>query len=132
MTPIFSDFPEKNKITIRDICRVSGIRLIKALRNPRAPTVSEGRYRGMADSASYATCGHRAATQDTAGRGLTSTLWPPNFEKQEPQLEDKSENDLRISQARSGRRPARWNLVDRAWPTVGEIGISQAGSGFGP
>ena len=39
------------------------IRLIKALRNPRAPTVSEGRYLGMVDSASYATCGHRAATQ---------------------------------------------------------------------
>ena len=26
----------------------------------------------------------------------------------------------------------RWNLADRAWPTVGDFGITQAGSGFGP
>ena len=69
--------------------------------------------------------------KDTAWRGLTSTLWPPNFGEGEPQLEDKRENDLRMSQARPGRRPARWNLADRAQPTVDEIGISQAGSGFG-
>ena len=81
----------------------------------------------MADPASYAACGQRAATQNTAGRGLTSTLRPPNFEAEEPQLEDKSKNDLIVSHARPGRRPARWNLGDRAWPTVGEIGISQAG-----
>ena len=33
------------------------------LGNPRAPTPSEGRYRGMADSAPYAACGQQAATQ---------------------------------------------------------------------
>ena len=38
--------------------------LIKALRNPRAPTVSEGLYRGMADYTLSAACwGKRAATQ---------------------------------------------------------------------
>ena len=40
--------------------------------------------------------------KDIAGRGLTSTLWPPNFGEEEPQLEDKSENNLRTSRARSG------------------------------
>ena len=95
-------------------------RLIKALRNQRVPAVSAGRYRGMADCASYAACGQRAATQ------RHRWLWPRNFEGEEPQLEDKRENNLRMTQARPGRRPARWKLANRAWPTIGEIGISQA------
>ena len=37
-----------------------------------------------------------------------------------------------MSQARPGRRPANRNLAERAGPTVGGIGISQAGSGVGP
>ena len=37
-----------------------------------------------------------------------------------------------MSQTRSGRRPERRNLANRAWPTVGQIGISQTWSGFGP
>ena len=69
---------------------------------------------------------------NTPGRGLITRLWPRNFEEGEPQLEDKRETDLRMSKATLGRRPGRWNLANRAWPTVGEIGISQAGSGFGP
>ena len=48
------------------------------------------------------------------GRGLMNTVWPRNFEEEEPQLEDKSENDLKMSHARPGRPPARWNLADRA------------------
>ena len=47
---------------IRDFLSCLEIRLIKALRNRRAPTVSEGRYRGMAESVPYAACGQRAAT----------------------------------------------------------------------
>ena len=71
--------------------------------------------------------GNGRLPKDTAGCGLTSTLWPPNFEEEEPQLEDKGENYLRASQAkRPGRRPARLNLADRAWSTVDKIGISQA------
>ena len=54
-----------NKITIRDILSWLDIRLIKALRNHAAPTVPEARYRGMADSASYADCEQRAAAQRT-------------------------------------------------------------------
>ena len=57
----------------------------------------------MADFASYPACGQRAAIpKDTAVRGLTSTLWPRIFEEEEPQLEDKSENDQRMSQVRPG------------------------------
>ena len=76
------------------------------LRNPRAPTVYEGRHGSMADSASYAACGHGRLPKDTAERGLTSRLWPPYFEdeEEEPQLEDKKrENDQSMSQARPDR-----------------------------
>ena len=46
--------------------------------------------------------------KDTSERGLTSRLWPPNFEEEEePQLEEKRENDLRISQARPDRDALR-------------------------
>ena len=61
----------------------------------------------------------------TAGHEPTSTVCLPNSMEEEPQLEDKIENELKIAQARPGRRPARWNLADQAWPTVGEIRISQ-------
>ena len=37
--------------------------------------------------------------KNTAGRGLKSALRPPIFEEGEPQVEEKSENDLRMSQA---------------------------------
>ena len=69
----------------------------------------------------------RLPTKDTE-----HAAWPRNFEEVELQLDHKSESDLRMSHARPGRGPARCNFADRVWPTVGEIGISQAGSGFGP
>ena len=45
--------------------------------------------------------------KDTAGRGLTSRLRPRIFEEEEPQLKDKRENDLRMSQARPGKDALR-------------------------
>ena len=68
----------------------------------------------------------------TAGRGLTSRLWPPNFKEEERQLEDKRENDEKMSQTRPDRDTLRDGISRTGlWPTVGEIGISQAVSGFG-
>ncbi|CAM9984807.1 unnamed protein product [Laminaria digitata] len=83
------------------------IRLIKALGNPRGsqrPTLSERRYRGVADSASYHTpiADSERPPKETAGRGLTSTLRPRRRRNSV-----KSENILRISRARLGKRPVR-------------------------
>ena len=49
--------------------------------------------------------GNGRLPQDTAARGLTNRFWPRNFK--EPQLEDKRENDLRMSQTRPGRDALR-------------------------
>ena len=51
--------------------------------------------------------GHGLLLKDTAERGLASRMWPPNFEEDEPQLEGKRENDLRMSQARPNRDALR-------------------------
>ena len=59
MTPYFFIFPKINKSRFVS----PEIRLAKALRNPRAPTLSEDRSRGMAESASHAASGQRASTQ---------------------------------------------------------------------
>ena len=68
--------------------------------------------------------------KDTAGRGLTSTLWPRNFEEEEPWLEDKSENDLRMPQAGPGRRPCEMKIsrtgLGRRWVRLEYLGLGQA------
>ena len=52
--------------------------------------------------------GNGRLPKDTAGCGLTTRLKPPNIEEEEePQLEDKRENDLRMSQTRPGRDALR-------------------------
>ena len=52
--------------------------------------------------------GNGRLPKDTAGRGPTSRLWSPNFEEEEPQVEDKRENDLQqMSQARPDRDALR-------------------------
>ena len=111
-------FPEQNKSTIRDFLSCREIRLIKALRTPSSPTVYPKVEIGACQTLLRTPLvDNERLPKDTAGRGLTSTLWLRIFEEEEPQLEDKSGHDLRRSQAR---------------PTVGDIGISQAGSGLGP
>ena len=76
---------------------------MEALRNPCTQTVSEERYRGMADSASHAAWGKWTATSTQRhrwARGNEHVVASNNFEEEEePQLEDKSENDLRMSRA---------------------------------
>ena len=129
---LLSKKTQKKTITVRDLLSCLEIRLIEALRNPRAPTVPECRFRGMADSASHAACGQRAATQRHRWTRANEHIVASIFKEEEPQLEDNSENDLRMSQTRPGGRPVRWNLADGAWPTVGEIRISQAGSRLPP
>ena len=58
----------------------------------RTNGIRRSRYRGMADSASYAafvvwTTGGYPKTHRWA-RAITSTLWSPNFEEKEPRLQD--------------------------------------------
>ena len=69
------------------------MRLIEALRNPRAPTVSERPYRGMADFALYATCGKRGAAQRHHWARDTSTLRPRHFEEEELQLDEQAKEN---------------------------------------
>ena len=57
----------------------------------------------MADSASYSLAKKGRLLKDTAGRGLTRRLWPREIKEEEGQLEDKGENHVRMSQARTGR-----------------------------
>ena len=68
----------------------------------------------------YGACGQRAATQrhrwaQAYQRVVASTFRGGGGAT----AKDKSENDLRMSQTRPGRRAVTWNLADRAWPTVG-------------
>ena len=50
--------------------------------------LSEGRYRGMADSASQPIIESDRLPKEAAGPGLTSTLLPRNLEEGETQLEE--------------------------------------------
>ena len=85
-------------------------------------------------------------SKEAAGPGLTSTLLPRNLE--ETAARRNSENILRISRARTGRRPVRletrwpgradvawdWNLTDRpgrAWARDFENITRWAGRGLG-
>ena len=62
----------------------------------------------MADSASYATCGQRAATRRHRWARANEQVVTSKFrEGEEPQLEDKRENDLSMSQAWTGRDALR-------------------------
>ena len=63
----------------------------------------------MADSASYAACGQRAATR--RHRWANGQVVVSKFLGGESLLEDKRENDLRMSQVRPGRRPADANAL---------------------
>ena len=51
--------------------------------------------------------GNGRLPKGTAARRLSNRLWPRNFEEEEPQLEAKRENDLKMTQARSGRDALR-------------------------
>ena len=77
------------KKMIRDILSWLDICLIKAHDvTHAAPTVSEGRYRGMSGSASYAICRERSTPQRSRGaQAITSTLQPRNLEEEETQHE---------------------------------------------
>ena len=96
---------------------------------PRAPAVFEGRYRGMEDSDSCADCGPRAATRRHRWARANEHVVAS---RKEPQLEEKAKKNSESHGPGRADDLCDWNLAGRAWPVAGEIGISQAGSGFGP
>ena len=116
-----------------DIC------LIKALRNPH---LSEGRYRGMADSASYADWRERATAQRSRGARANDHVAASNPRGAGDTARRNSENS---SRARPGRRPVRletrwrgradvawdWNLTDLVGLGPVILKISPAGPGAG-
>ena len=124
-----------------DIC------LIKALRNPRRINgpVSEGRYRGVADSASYAGCRERATSQRSRGARANKHVAASKPRGGDTAARGNSENILRTSRARPDRRPVRletrwpdradvawdWNLTDLVGLGPVILKISPAGPGAG-
>ena len=82
-----------------------------------APTVSESRYRGMAESASYADCRERATPQRSRGPRANE-----HVAASKPRGGDtarrNSENILRISRARPGRRLVR---LETRWPGRADV-----------
>ena len=118
-------FLTKKKNTIRGVLLWLDVCLIKALRNPRRtngmrwPVSGHGRLCFISD------CREQATPQRSRGaRAMTSTLLPRNLEQETARRN--SENILRISRTRPGRRPVRletrwrdradvawdWNLTD--------------------
>ena len=49
--------------------------------------------------------------KETAGRGLTSTLRPPNFEEEEPQLKDKKRKGSETVTGQAGQTV--WEMESR-------------------
>ena len=108
-----------------------------------SPTVSEGRYRGMADSASYADCRERATPQRSRGARANEHAAASRPRGGGDTARRNNENILRISRARPGRRPVRletrwrgradvawdWNLTDLVGLGPVILKISPAGPG---
>ena len=69
------------------------------------------RYRGMADSASYADCKEGATPQRSRGARANEHVTPSK--PRGDTARTNSENILRISRARPGRRPVR---LETCWP----------------
>ena len=84
-----------------------------------APTVSESRYMGMADSASYAGCRERATPQRNRGaRANKHVAASKPRGGGDTAARRNSENILRISRARPGRRPVR---LEACWPGRADV-----------
>ena len=84
-----------------------------------APTVSEGRYRGVADSASYAGCRERATPQRNRGaRANKHVAASKPRGGGDTAARRNSENILRISRAKPGRRPVR---METRWPGRADV-----------
>ena len=112
-----------------------------------ASTVSESRYRGMADSASYANyCRERATSQRSRGARANKHVAASKPRGGDTAVARRnSENIVRISRARPGRRPVRletrrpdradvawdWNLTDLVGLGPVILKISPAGRGAG-
>ena len=88
------------------------MRLIMALRNPRRPTVSEGRDRGLSESVLYATSGQRVATQRHHWARVNYHVVASKFRGRDSTARRQKR---KRPQARLGRLPTRWNLADWAW-----------------
>ena len=109
------------------------------------PTVSEGRYRGIADSASYTDCRERATPPKSRGARANEHVAASKPRGGGDTARRNSENIQRISRARPGRRPVRletrwpgrpdvawdWNLTDLVGLAPVILKISPAGPGAG-
>ena len=125
-------FPPQQEITIRDILSWIDIFMIRHYVTHAAPTVSEGRYWGMTDSALCADCRERATPQRSRWARANEHAASSKPRGEGDTARRNSEDILRISRARPGRRPVR---LETRWPGragIGGIGISQTWSGLGP
>ena len=103
MMPIFMYFPqERLSHGTRDSWSWLGIRLMKALRNPRTRTVYEGRYRGIAE---YADCGQQAAAQRYRWERASEHVVASESRRGGATASRRSESKLGSSRAGPGRRP---------------------------
>ena len=111
-----------------------------------APTVSEGRYRGMADSASYTDCRERATPQRSRGARANEHVAASKPRREGDTARRNSENILIISRAMPGRQPVRletrrrgradaawgWNLADLVMlgPVISKPSPAGPGAGW--
>ena len=77
-----------------------------------------GRYRGMADSASYADCRERATPQRSRGARTIEHVAASKPRRGGDAARRNSENIVRISRARPGRRPVR---LETRWPDRADV-----------
>ena len=111
-------FPNKIKSRFETFCRGSIYAISRQYVTHTSPTVSEGRYRGMADSASYADCRERATPQGSRGAWANEHVVAASKPRGGDTARKNSENTVRISRARPGRRPVR---LETRWPGRADV-----------
>ena len=117
-TSIFLAFSDKKKKKFATCRRGSIYASSRHYVTHAAPTVSEGRYRGMADSSSYADFGQRATSQRSRWARANEHVAASKPRGGRNTARRKSENILRISCARPSRRPVR---LETRWPDRADV-----------
>ena len=113
----FSSFSlKKIKSRLVTFCRGSIYACSRHYVTHAAPTVSEGRYRGMTDSVSYADSRQRATSQ--RNRGVRANEHVAASKPRGGDSTKKERSILRISWARPGRRPV---ILETRWPGRADV-----------